>query len=84
MEEIENEIGNSSTLLSKEQETKLFEAFLEDFENSFIDLIDAVVEIDGFCVVSLESIRKIKVALNRPKDWEGIKLIDKFINSRTE
>ena len=53
---------------------------IELFEDWFVDV---VVEIDGFCVASLECIRKQKVELNRPKDWDDIKLIDKFINSHT-
>lgn len=41
---------------------------------------DALVEIDGFRVASLESIRNMKVKLNRPKDLEDITLINEFLN----
>ena len=51
---------------------------IELFENWSVDNI---VEIDGICVASLESIRKQKVKLNRVKDWGDIALIDKFINN---
>ena len=52
--------------------------------NSEIELfenwrVDNIVEIDGICVASLESIRKQKVGLNRAKDWEDIALIDKLM-----
>ena len=50
---------------------------LELFENWHVDNI---IEIDGLCVASLESIRKQKVELNRPKDWDDIALIDEVIN----
>lgn len=52
---------------------------IELVEDSFVD---AIVEIDGFCVASLECIRRKKIELNRPKDWEDIRLIDKFFNNR--
>jgi hypothetical protein len=57
-------------------------------EDSDIELFenwggDEIVEIDGFCVASLESIRKLKVELNRPKDLDDIILIDKFLNLGT-
>lgn len=44
---------------------------------------DCVTEINGFFVTSLNEIRNQKVKLNRPKDWDDIKLIDDFINGRT-
>lgn len=50
---------------------------IELFENWFVD---KVIEMDGFCVASLESIRNQKVKLGRDKDWEDIRLIDKFTN----
>ena len=49
---------------------------LELFENWHVD---SIVEIDGLCVASLESIRKQKVELNREKDWADIALIDEVI-----
>jgi len=45
---------------------------------------DSIVELDGFSISSLEGIRYEKVKLDRPKDWKDIKLIDDFINNRTE
>jgi len=49
---------------------------IEMFENWNVDNI---VEINGLSVASLESIRKQKIALNRPKDWDDIALIDEVI-----
>jgi hypothetical protein len=46
---------------------------IEFFENWFVD---EIIEIAGICVASVESIRKQKIALNREKDWEDIRLID--------
>ena len=50
---------------------------IELFENWHVD---SIVEIDGLCVASLESIRKQKVELNREKDWIDIALIDEVIS----
>ena len=47
------------------------------FENWFVDNI---IEIDGICVASLESIRRQKIKLNRSKDWDDIALIDIFLS----
>ena len=49
---------------------------IDVFENWFVD---EMIEIDGICVATLSSIRKQKVALNREKDWEDIRLIDAFM-----
>jgi len=43
---------------------------------------DDIVELHGFSVSSLDSIKREKIKLNRPKDWDDIKLIDGFISKR--
>ena len=75
-------IKNGATWQTHEDGTRkiIVDSDIEIVEDSFVDV---VVEIDEFCVASLECIRKKKVELNRPKDWDDIKLIDKFISSRT-
>jgi|GEM_PF-208241 len=52
---------------------------IEVFENW---LVDDIMEIDGLCVASIQSIRKQKVELDRQKDWDDIKLIDEYIEKK--
>lgn len=39
-----------------------------------------IVEIDGFSVYSVESVRRFKAFLGREKDLKDIELIDKYLN----
>ena len=41
---------------------------------------DEIIEVHGFSVSSLDSIRREKVKLDRPKDWVDITLIDDFVS----
>ena len=72
-------IKNGATWIIRENGTRKItvDSDIELVEDSFVDV---VVKIDGFPVASLECIRKKKVELNRSKDWDDIKLIDKFID----
>ena len=51
-------------------------------ENGSIDLIDVIIEIEGFRVASIECIRRQKIKYSRPNDLTDIKLIDEFLNGR--
>lgn len=54
---------------------------LEVFENW---LVDEIVMIEDLPVASLESIRKHKVQLGRPKDLEDIVMIDQRLKQRPD
>ena len=62
--------GDGTRIISAQDDIELLENWCGD----------DIVALHGFSVSSLDSIRREKVKLDRPKDWVDITLIDDFVS----